>query len=117
MVALTIFMFFPHKIDEYLSTRNFKKSPHYNAEQSIYLSDEGFRTESELEQTNVKWSAFSHAVIFDDGVLLYRGPNTVNWIPDATLDCDDGASRIRRLLAAKLTTNHAVNRSGRQRVL
>ncbi|WP_236621375.1 hypothetical protein, partial [Rhodopirellula sallentina] len=27
MVVLTIVMFFPHKIDDYLATRNFKRSP------------------------------------------------------------------------------------------
>jgi hypothetical protein len=116
MVAITIFMFFPHKIDDFLATRNFKKSPHCNAEQTLFLSEDGFRTESEIENTDVKWAAFAKALIFDDGVLLYRGTNMVNWIPDKTLDGDDAAFRLRKLLNAKLPTNQAVNRSRRQRV-
>jgi len=115
MAALAIFMFFPHKIDDYLATRNFRKSPHCNAEQAIYLSDDGFRAESEIEQTTIKWSAFTNAVIFDDGVLLYRGPKLVNWIPDATLGGDDAAPKIRQLLAGKLPTRQAVSRSRRLR--
>ncbi len=106
MVALAIFAFFPHKIDDYLATRNFRKSPHCNAQQIIHLSNDGFRAESEIEQTNLKWAAFSKAVIFNDGVLLYRGPKMVNWIPDATLDSTDGPIRIRKLLTGKLPTNH-----------
>ncbi|WP_186776270.1 YcxB family protein [Rubripirellula reticaptiva] len=113
MVALAIFAFFPHKIDDYLATRNFRRSPHCNAQQIIHLSDDGFRAESEIEQTDLKWAAFSKAVIFSDGVLLYRGPKMVNWIPDATLDSTDGPFRIRKLLTEKLPTNHVVNRSDR----
>jgi hypothetical protein len=48
--------------------------------------------------------------------LLYRGANMVNWIPDATLDGEDAAFRLRKLLVAKLPTNQAVNRSRRKRV-
>lgn len=104
MVAVAIFMFFPHKIDDYLAARSFRKSPHCNGEQVIRLADDGFRAESEIEQTSLKWSAFSNAVILDDGVLLYRGPKMVYWIPDATLESADGALRMRKLLAAKLPT-------------
>ncbi len=116
MVALTIFMFFPHKIDDFLATRNFKRSPHYNAEQTLFLSENGLRTESEIENADMKWAAFSKAVIFEDGVLLYRGTNMVNWIPDESLDGNDAAFRLRTLLGAKLPTNQAVNRSRRKRV-
>jgi hypothetical protein len=116
MVALTIFMYFPHKIDNLLAVRNFKKSPHYNAEQKLFLSEDGFRTESEIENTNVKWAAFAKAVICDDGVLLYRGKNMVIWIPNTTLDGDDAAVRLRKLLDAKLPTNQAASRSRRQHV-
>ncbi|EMI58127.1 YcxB family protein, partial [Rhodopirellula sallentina] len=87
-----------------------------NAEQKIFLSEDGFRTESEIENTDVKWSAFTKSVIFDDGVLLYRGTNVVNWIPDTTLDGDNGAARLRKLVSAKLPTNQAVNRYRRQRI-
>lgn len=108
-LTLTMLMFFSYKIDDKLAVRNFKKSPHYNAEYTIYLSTEGFRAESEIEQTNIKWSAFTKAIIFDDGVLLYRGTNVVNWIPDITLSSKDEASRLRQLLYAKLPTTRAVN--------
>jgi hypothetical protein len=116
MVALAIFMFFPHKIDDYLASRSFRKSPQFGAQQILHLSDDGFRAESEIEKTELKWTAFSKAVIFHDGVLLYRGPKMVNWIPDHTLDRDGDALRIRNLLSAKLPTNQVVNRSDRQRV-
>jgi len=108
MVAFTIFMFFPHKIDNFLATRNFKKSPHFNAEQTLFFSEDGFRTESEIENADMKWAAFAKAVIFDDGVLLYRGTDAVNWIPDATPDGDDAAFRLRKLLNTKLPTTRFV---------
>ncbi|GAA5510084.1 hypothetical protein Rcae01_05590 [Novipirellula caenicola] len=111
MVALTIFMFFPHKIDDLLARSRFRKSPEYGAQQVVHLSQVGFQAKSEIEETSLKWTAFSKAVIFDDGVLLFRGSNTVNWIADATLECDDDKLRIRDLVSGNVPTNHAIQRS------
>ena len=100
-------MFLSHKIDDYIATRSFRKTPYCNTDHAIYLSEDGFRCESDVEHTTLKWLAFSRAVIFSDGVLLYRGGKMVNWIPDASLTSDDGASLIRTLLAAKLPISHS----------
>jgi hypothetical protein len=115
MVMLTIFMFFPHKVGNHFATRNFEKSPIYNIKNTYFLSEDGFRSESEIGNLDMKWAAFTKAVIFDDGILLYSDTDIGHWIPDASLDADDAAFRLRNLLVAKLPTNKAVNRSRRQR--
>ncbi len=90
MMALAIILFFLHKIDDYLATRSFRNSPHCDALQVIHLSDDGFRAESEIEQVIPKWTAFSRAVIFNDGVLhflaisllsKFNSVSTIEWTP------------------------------------
>ncbi|MCM2370186.1 YcxB family protein [Aporhodopirellula aestuarii] len=95
-------------LDERLTKYRFRKTPICDTEQSVELSDEGLRAISEIEEALVKWSAFTRAVFFRDGVLLYRGPQIIHWIPDTTLKRSDDADRIRGLLASKLPTSKAV---------
>lgn len=106
MLALAVFMFFPHKIDDFLARRNFRKSPHCSTHQTLRFSDEGLRSSSEVHESTLKWSAFSRAVIFNDGVLIFQGPKMVHWIPDTSLERFDDAATLRNLVKSKLTTNH-----------
>ncbi len=111
IVATVMFIFavclsFTHKIDEYLARRNFRRSPYYNTQQTIKLSVEGYQAVSELGDVFLKWSAFTSAVIHQDGVLIYQGPKMVHWIPDSALENAADRLAIRQLLSAKLPTSH-----------
>lgn len=108
MLALAIFMFFPHKIDDFLAQRNFRKSPHYNTQQMILLSDGGLYSKSEVQESTLKWTAFSRAVIFRDGVLMFQGPKTVHWLPDRAFERERDALDLRKLVESKLPTNQAI---------
>ncbi|MEO1614513.1 MAG: YcxB family protein [Planctomycetota bacterium] len=93
------------RLEEFFVVRNFRKSPHCGQASVLAFSDEGFRAESEIEQSSCTWSAFSEARVLDGGVLLYRGPKMVNWVPDRTHESSDGPARLRELVAAKIPSN------------
>ncbi|WP_197138574.1 YcxB family protein [Crateriforma conspicua] len=112
MLALAVFMFFPHKVDDFLARRNFHKSPHCNTLQTVRFTDEGLHSSSENQDSTLKWTAFSRAVVFNDGVLIFQGPKMVHWFPDNILDRKGDAESLRNLVESNLTTNHAVHRSG-----
>lgn len=71
------------------------------------LSEEGIRAESEVETSQLRWNAFTQAVIFDDGVLMFQGPKMVNWIPDRALDDEADARVLRDLVTSRLPTELA----------
>lgn len=108
MLVFSLLCLFPHGIDEFRARRQLRKSPQFNAKFEYELSDAGFRAESEFEKVDFSWSLFSLAVIFPDGVLLYRGTKVIHWIPDASLESTSDIPRIRELVAAKLPVNSAV---------
>ena len=102
---IAVFFIYAHKVDDFLAVRKFRNATLLNKEQFVSLSNDGFAVETEFGNSNTKWIAFSKAVILHDGVLLFRGNNMVNWIPDSSLQTTDGPARIRQLLRAKLPTN------------
>lgn len=106
MLVCAALMLFPRTIDDFLARRNFRKSPHCNIQQTIQISDAGLQSRSELQESTLKWTAFSRAVIFDDGVLIFQGKKMVNWIPDSALQENGDAAKLRKLVESKLPTNH-----------
>ena len=101
-------LFFWYKIVDFLTRRNFRKSPHCNTQQTIQLSDEGLHSISEVQDSTVKWTAYSRAVIFNDGILLFQSSMMIHWIPDDTLERRSDALNLRKLVGSKLPTNHAM---------
>lgn len=61
--------------------KQFRKSPYHNNEIVIKLSESGMSTESEMGETRIPWKAITKARQFPDGLLLFQGPNLVNWFP------------------------------------
>lgn len=94
-------------INGLLALRAFRQSPHRNREQTLLFSMEGLQTVSEIEETRVRWAACVRAVFFDDGILLFRGTNMVNWVPDASLQNIDARSQLRTLISSNLPTTVA----------
>ena len=105
MIALAVFMFLPHKIDDFFARRSFLKSPHCNIQQTMRFTDECLYSNSEVEDSTVKWTAFSRAVIFNDGVLIFQGPKLLHWIPDSSLQFSGDSAKFRNLVKSKLMTN------------
>ncbi|TWT66107.1 YcxB family protein [Allorhodopirellula solitaria] len=105
MFAMAVFMFFPHKIDNFFARRNFRRSPYCNTEHTMRFSDQGLESSSDVQESTLKWGAFSQAVIFPDGILIFQGPKMVHWIPDDSLQRSSDAERLRELVTSKLPTN------------
>lgn len=64
-----------------MAQRNVRKLPHYLAVITFELGEAAVRTESETESGVSKWEVFTKAIFFEDGFLLYSGPQLVTWFP------------------------------------
>jgi hypothetical protein len=79
--ALGLITLSTHRIDNFISRRRIKRSPHYLEELNITMSHEGYHVHSRLQDIRLGWAAFSHAVPFPDGVLLFQGRQMCRWLP------------------------------------
>ena len=100
-VGLTVFIFISPKLDDQLARRRLTKSPHYNTQQTFTFSQSGVNVESEIEKGDLNWNAFQRAVIFDDGVLLFRGMGLLHWVPYQALDKEDSIG-LQNLISANI---------------
>ena len=69
-------------IDAWILKRRFRKSPYYNDEISLSLSEEGLYGVGRISETRLGWPIFTKARRFTDGLLLFHGPQMFNWLPD-----------------------------------
>ena len=97
--ALTIVMFVSPRLDNYLFISRLKKSPQYNTQQTLTFSQSGVIVESEVEKGEIRWNAFEKSVIFDDGVLLFKGMGLLEWIPNWSIENDE-VVRLRDLVSS-----------------
>lgn len=111
-LVLGSLVIFPHKLDEFLTKHNVRNSPHCNAELTVTISEDGFRVSSLLEDSLLKWAAFTKSLIFDDGALLFQGPKVVHWIPRGAMHNPNEFNALADLVRSKLPTNRAMMRSG-----
>ena len=70
-------------IDAWLIKRRLRKSPFHNNDLVFRLTADEIHVVGNNEETHLKWSAFSKARRFPDGLLMYQGPQFFNWLPDS----------------------------------
>jgi len=109
MMGLVILCFCSKKVDDYFIKRQFQKSPYRNVKYTIEMSDEGFSANSDIDQSLLKWPAFTGALIFDDGILIQQGSGMVNWLPNDSFTQVDGHDIARDLLSTKMTVTNAAS--------
>jgi hypothetical protein len=86
-----------------LGTRHFfKPSPFFDEDTTIRFDEVGYHATSEQSDSKVAWSAFTDAVEFSDGFLLFTGPNIYYWIPANTIVKPDQIPEFKNLLRAKV---------------
>ncbi len=74
-------------IDAWILKRRLRKSPFHNNNLVFRVSPTDIHASGNNEDTHLKWTAYSKARRFSDGLLLYQGPQFFNWLPDsAALD-------------------------------
>lgn len=69
-------------IDAWFAKRRLRKSPFYNNDLTFRISADELHVTGKNEDSRLKWSAFSKARRFSDGLLLFQGPHFFNWLPD-----------------------------------
>jgi hypothetical protein len=74
------------KIENYFILRRFRDSPLRNQRLLVTLSDEGYRGQSSVGNVKLGWAAYSHALGFTDGVLMFQGKGLFHWIPFRCLE-------------------------------
>lgn len=86
------------RLDEWLARRRFRKSPYYDNQIRVEVSDDGVWIKGSKIDTRLTWEAFSRAVRFTDGWLLLQGPGVGNWLPDAVFREDESTERLDELV-------------------
>ncbi|WP_166828339.1 YcxB family protein [Thalassoroseus pseudoceratinae] len=109
--VLVLVVFVLPMVGQHFSTNRIRNMPNLDYDVTVHLSDEGFFIESVYEKAEIPWHAFSKAVIFDDGVLLCKKPNTIHWFSDVSLDGEDDPKRLRELVTAKMSPDQVVYRA------
>lgn len=73
------------RLDYMLLKRRLRKSPFYEDEINILVSEEGMSFETPRSQTSLKWSAFTSATRVAHGFLAFTDPKSAHWLPDSAL--------------------------------
>lgn len=76
---------FSEQIDAWLVVRRWRKSPSRDKLARLAFSADGLRGHSEFSESSSKWAAFTAAVRFPEGFLIFSGPYLPYWFPDAAL--------------------------------
>ncbi len=106
LLALSVLCYVPHKFDDFLLKRQFKKSPFRDAEYEFTISQEGFAAVSDVDKSVTKWPVFSGVVVFDDGLLLCRVGNAANWLPRDAFE-DNNYENAIKILSSRFELQHA----------
>lgn len=80
LIGMTVF---GDPISAWIARRRLRKSPFHNNDLVFRISDSELHVTGTNEETHLKWSAYSKARRFSDGLLLFQGPHFFNWLPDS----------------------------------
>lgn len=72
-------------------------SSYRDEEVHMEFSDEGMEVKSPTTDVRCRWSAFTSAVEFEDGLLLFRGP-LFHWINRSIVTSEGGIAELRELV-------------------
>jgi hypothetical protein len=85
---------------------------------SVTLSDEGISTTSASSQSRTQWSAYDHALRYDDGLMLMRMKNLpILWLPDRSLvdaSPDEVTSFVAKILPLSERGRQVAKRASHQ---
>jgi hypothetical protein len=65
--------------------RKFRRSPFYDCEATVQLSEKACTILTVKSRTELGWGAFTETVCFDDGFLVFIGPAEFWWLPKKAL--------------------------------
>ena len=95
-------LFLGWPIDAWLLRRRFRKSPYYNDEIALAISDEGIHGSGRSSETRLNWSIITKARRFSDRLLLFQGPQVFHWLPNAAAVDPTDVADLERLVRARV---------------
>jgi hypothetical protein len=84
-------------IDSWLLRQRFRKSPYYNDDISLSLTEEGLHGIGRTSEMRLGWALFTKARRFNDGLLLFQGPHVFHWLPDSAASSLSDLAEAERL--------------------
>lgn len=90
----------PH-FDYWLCKYQFRKSPFYNDDLGITLTQDAYSCVGPRSQTKLAWSAFTKARRFTDGFLVFIDAHSPIWLPDSALQAG-GPQEVESILRSQV---------------
>ena len=90
-------------LSDWLIRRRFSKSPFSNEDMTLKFDEAGLHATSLTTDLNLAWTAFTKAVEFSDGFLLFNGPKLFRWIPADAFVNPNQIPDFKALLRAKVS--------------
>ncbi|MEM9194516.1 MAG: YcxB family protein, partial [Myxococcota bacterium] len=88
-------------IEHQRMARRAKKGPFFGRVLQVHLTDEGYSMKADISDTLATWDSVTRAVRFEDGHLLYVGPDAAIWLPQGALT-EGSPTEVRALLMEKI---------------
>ncbi len=110
-LGLALLILLSRKLDHFWLLWNLKKSPFWDEETVMEISDVGLKTSSNKGNADLAWQAFTRALRFPDGFLLYQGPSVFYWLPDSTLAEGFNAQDTEAVLRKHIANFRVINNS------
>ena len=82
--------------------RRHRKSPFFNSDIVVHLSSEGCLVQDKNARSEMAWPLFTGSHRFDDGFLVFHGPQQYQWWPDSALTVGT-AQDVEALLRSKVS--------------
>lgn len=101
-IPIILVLIFAHRLDEPSIKRRFRKSPYYGANVRFVFSEEKIEISQEIARMELNWSAFTRAVTFLDGALLFQGDGMFNWLPRSSFSNEASFDRLLELINQKI---------------
>ena len=73
------------RLDFFILRRRHRKSPFFNSNVVVQLSESGCIVADANSRSELSWSLFTGGHRFDDGFLVLHGPQQFQWWPDVCL--------------------------------
>ena len=105
-------MFFAHHVDFWIARRSLRKSPYCDEVITVEMTEADMHSRSARHEARLQWSAFTKAVHFPDGFLLFQGPKACNWIPLASLADPSQAVELEAILRSRIAEYQEMGRRG-----
>lgn len=85
-----------------VAKRGHQRSQFHNELTRFRLSHTGVQVNSKTMEVRFQWDAYSRAVVFNDGVLLFQSSAACNWLPFRYLNNLDQAEDLIRLVEERM---------------